>query len=86
MAFVNRMSPAKPHSSPKMKLRYVKGLFPKAEETIILDILANCDNNLKNASEQLISMGYQKRDMVTANKIASKKKVRAVSKINPKFR
>ncbi|XP_063699407.1 uncharacterized protein LOC134830004 isoform X2 [Culicoides brevitarsis] len=68
-----RMSP-KPHSSPKMKLRYVKGLFPKAEETIILDVLANVDNNVQKASERLVTMGYQKKDVVAANKAALKKK------------
>lgn len=68
-----RMSP-KPHSSPKMKLRYVKGLFPKVEETVILDVLIGADNNVQKASDQLVSMGYQKRDMIAANKIALKKK------------
>uniref|UniRef100_A0A336KJS7 CSON011657 protein n=1 Tax=Culicoides sonorensis TaxID=179676 RepID=A0A336KJS7_CULSO len=69
-----RMSP-KPHSSPKMKLRYVKGLFPKVEETVILDVLANVDNNVQKASDRLLQMGYQKRDVIAANKAALKKKV-----------
>lgn len=68
-----RMSP-KPHSSPKMKLRYVKGLFPKAEETVILDTLISVENNVQKASDKLIEMGYMKRDMISANKIALKKK------------
>lgn len=54
--------------------RYVKGLFPKAEETIILDVLANVDNNVQKASDRLITMGYQKRDVVAANKAAQRKK------------
>ncbi|XP_043648473.1 uncharacterized protein LOC122616945 isoform X4 [Drosophila teissieri] len=57
-----RSSP-RPHSSPKMKLRYMKNIFPKADEELLLDILANADNNVQFASEKLISLGYIKRDM-----------------------
>ncbi|XP_030372228.1 uncharacterized protein LOC115622429 isoform X3 [Scaptodrosophila lebanonensis] len=57
-----RSSP-KPHSSPKMKLRYMKNIFPKADEMLLLDILANADNNVQFASEKLISLGYAKRDV-----------------------
>ncbi|KAM8709593.1 hypothetical protein ACLKA7_016407 [Drosophila subpalustris] len=57
-----RSSP-KPHSSPKMKLRYMKNIFPKADEMLLLDTLANADNNVQFASEKLISLGYIKRDM-----------------------
>ncbi|XP_037933753.1 uncharacterized protein LOC119668350 [Teleopsis dalmanni] len=58
-----RSSP-KPHSSPKMKLRYMKNIFPKADEMLLLDILTGADNNVQLASEKLISMGYVKRDFV----------------------
>ncbi|XP_039964883.1 uncharacterized protein LOC120777559 isoform X1 [Bactrocera tryoni] len=58
-----RSSP-KPHSSPKMKLRYLKTIFPKADEMVLLDILASSDNNVQTASEKLISMGYTKRDFI----------------------
>ncbi|XP_034483143.1 uncharacterized protein LOC117788471 isoform X3 [Drosophila innubila] len=57
-----RSSP-KPHSSPKMKLRYMKNIFPKADEMLLLDTLANADNNVQYASEKLISLGYIKRDV-----------------------
>ncbi|XP_016975383.1 uncharacterized protein LOC108041846 isoform X2 [Drosophila rhopaloa] len=57
-----RSSP-RPHSSPKMKLRYMKNIFPKADEELLLDILANSDNNVQFASEKLISLGYTKREM-----------------------
>ncbi|XP_045542006.1 uncharacterized protein LOC106717087 isoform X1 [Papilio machaon] len=50
------------HQSPKMKLKYLKSIFPKAEETLILDILANKDDNVQKASEELISMGFTKKD------------------------
>ncbi|XP_023938009.1 uncharacterized protein LOC112045870 isoform X2 [Bicyclus anynana] len=52
------------HQSPKMKLKYLKSVFPKAEETLILDILANKDNNVQKASEELISIGYTKKETV----------------------
>ncbi|XP_017096118.2 uncharacterized protein [Drosophila bipectinata] len=57
-----RSSP-RPHSSPKMKLRYMKNIFPKADEMLLLDVLANADNNVQYASEKLISLGYTKREM-----------------------
>ncbi|XP_039439679.1 uncharacterized protein LOC120420655 isoform X6 [Culex pipiens pallens] len=57
-----RYSSPKPHSSPKMKLRYLKSFFPKAEETLILDVLANADNNVQTASQQLITLGYERRE------------------------
>ncbi|XP_013147475.1 PREDICTED: uncharacterized protein LOC106110260 isoform X2 [Papilio polytes] len=50
------------HQSPKMKLKYLKSIFPKAEETLILDILANKDDNVQKASEELIGMGFTKKD------------------------
>ncbi|XP_032598050.2 uncharacterized protein LOC6570559 isoform X5 [Drosophila grimshawi] len=43
--------------------RYMKNIFPKADEMLLLDILANADNNVQFASEKLISLGYTKRDM-----------------------
>ncbi|XP_059055375.1 uncharacterized protein LOC131849341 isoform X2 [Achroia grisella] len=52
------------HQSPKMKLKYLKSIFPKAEETLILDVLANKDNNVQKASEELISMGFPKKETI----------------------
>lgn len=42
----------------------MKSIFPKAEETIILDVLANNDNNIQKASEKLKEMGFEKRDVI----------------------
>ncbi|XP_050093283.1 uncharacterized protein LOC126576163 isoform X5 [Anopheles aquasalis] len=67
-----RSSP-KPHSSPKMKLRYMKSIFPKAEETLILDVLANADNNVQTASQQLLQMGYDKREQPIPQRSSSRK-------------
>ncbi|KAK7872646.1 hypothetical protein R5R35_002645 [Gryllus longicercus] len=55
-------APRPPHSSPKMKLRYLKSVFPKVEETLLLDILSNSDNNVQKATEKLQTMGFEKRD------------------------
>lgn len=49
-------------------------MFPKAEETVILDILAMVDNNVQKASEQLVSMGYEKKEMTPAPRLAHRKK------------
>ncbi|XP_061499450.1 muscle M-line assembly protein unc-89 isoform X3 [Anopheles gambiae] len=68
-----RSSP-KPHSSPKMKLRYMKSIFPKAEETLILDVLANADNNVQTASQQLLKMGYDKREQPVPQRSSASRK------------
>jgi hypothetical protein len=57
-----RSSPPRPHSSPKMKLRYMKSVFPAVEETLLLDILVNAENNVQKATEKLVTMGFEKRD------------------------
>ncbi|XP_055845638.1 uncharacterized protein LOC129911754 isoform X3 [Episyrphus balteatus] len=49
--------------------KYMKNVFPKADETLLLDILANSDNNVQKASETLIAMGYVKRDVAAPPKL-----------------
>ncbi|KAJ8668823.1 hypothetical protein QAD02_000082 [Eretmocerus hayati] len=44
-----------PHS-PKMKLRYLKSVFPKVDEYVILDTLEQCDNNVQKTTEQLLDL------------------------------
>lgn len=44
-----------------LRFRYLKSIFPKAEETLILDILASKDNNVLQASEELLTMGFPKK-------------------------
>lgn len=46
----------------------MKSIYPKADEALILDVLANSDNNVQRASERLKRLGYEKRDM-TAPKV-----------------
>lgn len=52
----------------------MKSLFQKAEETVILDVLANVDNNVQKASDQLIQMGFEKKDMAAAPRLSNRKK------------
>lgn len=41
----------------------MKNLFPKADETLLLDVLANSDNNIHATSEKLENLGYTKKDL-----------------------
>uniref|UniRef100_A0A1B0G1Y6 CUE domain-containing protein n=1 Tax=Glossina morsitans morsitans TaxID=37546 RepID=A0A1B0G1Y6_GLOMM len=50
----------------------MKTIFPKADETLLLDILANADNNVQKASEKLISLGYTKRDFTPPPKVMNR--------------
>lgn len=49
-------------------------MFPKAEGTVILDVLAMVDNNVQKASEQLVRMGYEKKEMTPAPRLSHRKK------------
>ncbi|KAK9871537.1 hypothetical protein WA026_012912 [Henosepilachna vigintioctopunctata] len=42
--------------------RYMKSIFPQAEETIILDVLSNNDNSIQKSSDKLRDMGFEKKD------------------------
>lgn len=54
--------------------RYLKSMFPKCEETVILDVLAMVENNVQKASEQLVRMGYEKKEMTPAPRLSHRKK------------
>ncbi|XP_057334111.1 uncharacterized protein LOC130673189 isoform X1 [Microplitis mediator] len=73
-----------PHS-PKMKLRYLKNVFPKVDETLLLDILEQSDNNVQKASEKLIEQGYEKRNPTGPSKslIRPKEDIHKVNKVTP---
>ncbi|XP_050721965.1 uncharacterized protein LOC127001472 isoform X3 [Eriocheir sinensis] len=59
-----RYSPRPTPHSPKIKLRYLKGIFPKVEPTVILDVLTQCNYNVKDASEKLVLLGHDKKETV----------------------
>ncbi|KAG7203499.1 hypothetical protein KM043_013557 [Ampulex compressa] len=58
----------------KLINRYLKNVFPKADETILLDILEQSENNVQKASEKLIDLGYEKRNPTGPLKSLSKKR------------
>ena len=60
--------------SPFTARRYMKSIFPKAEETLILDVLANADNNVQTASQQLLKMGYDKREQPVPQRSSASRK------------
>ncbi|XP_058836691.1 uncharacterized protein LOC131693131 isoform X4 [Topomyia yanbarensis] len=74
VAKINSMFPTVPETHIRMLLKkYLKSFFPKAEETLILDVLANADNNVQTASQALIKLGYEKREQQTAQRSSSRK-------------
>lgn len=54
--------------------RYLKNVFPKVDETILLDVLEQSDNNVQKASEKLIELGYEKRNPTLPARALIKKK------------
>lgn len=51
----------------------MKSIFPKADEKLLLHVLENADNNVRIASEKLLSMGYEKH-YNTAPKVMNHKR------------
>ncbi|EFX71258.1 hypothetical protein DAPPUDRAFT_111933 [Daphnia pulex] len=51
--------------SPKIKLKYLKSVFPAAEENFLLDLLVGMDNNVNTVTQQLLTLGHQKKDKPT---------------------
>ncbi|CAG9826555.1 unnamed protein product [Diabrotica balteata] len=50
--------------------RYMKSIFPRADEMIILDVLQGNENNIQKASDVLKEMGFERKDTV---KVAQQK-------------
>lgn len=57
--------------------RYMKSIFPQAEETMILEILSNHDHNIQKTSEKLREMGYEKKDSLKISQQKYQAQVRA---------
>ena len=64
--------------SPKMKLRYLKLLYPEADEAILFDLLYNCDQNAMDAITRLESMGYKRSASAKASAETEPKASKAV--------
>jgi len=54
--------------------RYLKSVFPTVEEYLLLDVLANSDNNVQKAADKLVKMGYVKRETPAGPRLHAKKK------------
>ncbi|XP_057334113.1 uncharacterized protein LOC130673189 isoform X3 [Microplitis mediator] len=65
--------------------KYLKNVFPKVDETLLLDILEQSDNNVQKASEKLIEQGYEKRNPTGPSKslIRPKEDIHKVNKVTP---
>ncbi|XP_019874371.1 uncharacterized protein LOC109602451 isoform X3 [Aethina tumida] len=83
---INAMFPTVSETHIKMLMkncRYMKSIFPQAEETIILEILQSNDNNIQKSSEVLKDMGFEKKDAVKAaqQKMEAKKEEDKIEEI-----
>jgi len=54
--------------------RYLKGVFPTVEEYLLLDVLANTENNVQKTSDKLSKMGYVRRETPSAPRLHAKRK------------
>merc|ERR1719317_552784 len=54
--------------------RYLKSVFPTVEEYLLLDVLANSDDNVQKAADKLVKMGYVKRETPAGPRLHAKKK------------
>ncbi|XP_042227647.1 uncharacterized protein LOC121870007 isoform X3 [Homarus americanus] len=64
-AKISAMFPTVPESHIKdLMKKYLKGIFPKVDPTVILDVLTQCNYNVKDASEKMILMGHEKKDTI----------------------
>ncbi|XP_060520465.1 uncharacterized protein LOC132698433 isoform X4 [Cylas formicarius] len=63
VAKISAMFPTVSETHIKMLLKkYMKSIFPNADETVILEVLQNNDSNIQKTSETLKEMGYSKKD------------------------
>ncbi|XP_015590189.1 uncharacterized protein LOC107265324 isoform X4 [Cephus cinctus] len=75
VAKINAMFPTVSDTHIRLLLKkYLKNIFPKVDETILLDILEQSDNNVQKASEKLIDLGYEKRNPTAPVRSSIKKK------------
>ncbi|KAK2587068.1 hypothetical protein KPH14_011017 [Odynerus spinipes] len=72
---INAMFPTVSETHIRLLLKkYLKNVFPKVDETMLLDILEQSENNVQKASEKLIDLGYEKRNLTAPNKLKKKDK------------
>ncbi|XP_030765817.1 uncharacterized protein LOC115889849 isoform X5 [Sitophilus oryzae] len=63
VAKLSAMFPTVSETHIKLLLKkYMKSIFPNADETIILEVLQNNENSIQKSSDVLKDMGYNKKD------------------------
>ncbi|XP_028150742.1 uncharacterized protein LOC114344088 isoform X4 [Diabrotica virgifera virgifera] len=68
---ISGMFPTVSETHIKMLIKkYMKSIFPRADEMIILDVLQGNENNIQKTSEVLKDMGFERKDTV---KVAQQK-------------
>ncbi|XP_072376582.1 uncharacterized protein [Diabrotica undecimpunctata] len=68
---ISGMFPTVTETHIKMLIKkYMKSIFPRADEMIILDVLQGNENNIQKASDVLKEMGFERKDTV---KVAQQK-------------
>jgi len=55
-------------------IRYLKSVFPTVEEYLLLDVLANSENNVQKTADKLSKMGYVRRETPAAPRLHAKRK------------
>jgi hypothetical protein len=58
----------------QMFYRYLKNVFPKVDEYILLDTLEQYENNVQKATDKLLELGYEKRNPTAPSRLSIKKK------------
>ncbi|XP_076244767.1 uncharacterized protein LOC143185548 isoform X7 [Calliopsis andreniformis] len=82
VAKINAMFPTVSDTHIRLLLKkYLKNVFPKVEETMLLDILEQSDNNVQKASEKLIDLGYEKRNPTAPRSLAKRKEEEQVKNV-----
>ncbi|XP_050312119.1 BAG family molecular chaperone regulator 3 isoform X4 [Anthonomus grandis grandis] len=65
VAKISAMFPTVSETHIKLLLKkYMKSIFPNADETVILECLQNNENSIQKTSDTLREMGYSKKDTV----------------------
>ncbi|XP_043277688.1 uncharacterized protein [Venturia canescens] len=78
---INAMFPTVSDTHIRLLLKkYLKNVFPKVDETLLLDILEQSDNNVHKASEKLIERGFEKRNPTGPSKSVARVKEEAMAK------
>jgi len=54
--------------------KYLKSVFPTVEEYLLLDVLANSENNVQKTADKLSKMGYVRRETPAAPRLHAKRK------------